>query len=93
MIAEPLSAGAVHETFTLPSVWVLAWTDVGASGMVDAVTGVEALLGGLSPFPFVAVTVKVYPSPGFRPSIPIEVPEVNVAERMVDVVTSKGVTV
>ena len=76
-----------------PSPLSEAETVVGASGMVDAVIGMEALLGGLSPFPFVAVTVKVYPSPGFRPSIPIEVPEVNVAERMVDVVTSKGVTV
>jgi hypothetical protein len=89
VIAEPLSAGAVHETVAVePSPLSEAETVVGASGMVDAVIGMEALLGGLSPFPFVAVTLKLYSSPGLRPSIAIEVPEVNVVDRTVEVVTS-----
>ena len=67
MIAEPLSAGAVHETLTVPSPLSVAATAIGESGTVDGVTALDALLDAPSPFPLVAVTVKVYESPSVSP--------------------------
>ena len=57
-MAEPLEAGAVHETVTLVLAAV-AVTLVGAPGTVAGVTELEAAEAAPVPTALVAVTVKV----------------------------------
>ena len=58
--------GAVNET-TAPPSKALADTDVGAFGIVDGVTALDAVEANEVPIPFVAVTLNVYGAPLVKP--------------------------
>jgi hypothetical protein len=67
MALPPLDDGALHETdaWVLPAVTL---TPVGAPAVVIGIIALEALEAELVPAPLVAVTVKVYWVPLFRPA-------------------------
>jgi hypothetical protein len=70
VIADPLFAGSVQVTVTLPSVAAVAVPMVGASGGMAAVIGEEATPVP-APYVLVAFTVNVYAVPSVSP--PMEV--------------------
>ena len=65
-MADPLAEGAVQETVAAVSPAV-AETPVGASGVADGVTGLEARDAEPESLALVATTVKVYAVPLVRP--------------------------
>ena len=67
MAAPPLLAGAVHDTTDWVLAYEVALTAVGAVGTVAGVAGADGLEAGPMPAGLVAVTVKVYAVPLFRP--------------------------
>jgi hypothetical protein len=68
----PLNEGSVHDTDTRPSP-AFVWTLVGASGIVNGVTGTEGSERGELPAKLAAVTVKAYAVPLDNPSTSHEV--------------------
>jgi len=67
VIAAPLAAGAVHDTFDWVDSNEVAETPVGAPGTVDGVAEFDATDTAPVPARFVAVTVNVYALPFVRP--------------------------
>src|SRR5450631_3305991 len=67
MAAPPVTAGAVNATDTCPLPGIAA-APVGAPGNPKGVTRAVATDAGPVPMTFVAVTVKVYPTPFVRPA-------------------------
>ena len=70
----PFDAGALHESATSPSPAVPV-TEVGAPGVVYAVTALEEVEYELSPAALVAATLNLYDVPFVRPVTVNVVPE------------------
>ena len=68
MIAAPLVAGAVHDTFDWVDSNEVAATPVGAPGTVDGVAEFDATEAAPVPARFVAVTANVYEVPFVSPA-------------------------
>jgi hypothetical protein len=59
MVLPPDARGAFQETNDEPSMFEVAFTDVGALGAIAGVAGAEGVEAEPEPRTFVAVTVKV----------------------------------
>jgi hypothetical protein len=72
VIADPLAAGAVQETLTVPLLLAVALTAVGAPGAVAGVTPADAAEATPAPITLAAVTLKVYEVPSVSPTTEVE---------------------